>query len=178
MPGLGFRPQPRTSSTTPVDLNQLLIQNAPVTFLYRAEGWSMLMAGICDGDILVVDRSVPTQDAMDLAYLTGQRPADTLGFGIRDVRDGYLHVSQAKTGEGLRIAVEGDIWRYCLGASPCASLDTSCITPDSSWMRADSRWARTSIVARTRQSACLLRSAAHADPPPRARTTPTATASG
>ena len=65
MPGLGFRPQPRTSSTTPVDLNQLLIQNAPVTFLYRAEGWSMLMAGICDGDILVVDRSVPTQDAMD-----------------------------------------------------------------------------------------------------------------
>lgn len=178
MPGLGFRPQPRTSSTTPVDLNQLLIQNAPVTFLYRAEGWSMLMAGICDGDILVVDRSVPTQDAMDLAYLTGQRPADTLGFGIRDVRDGYLHVSQAKTGEGLRIAVEGDIWRYCLGASHCASLDTSCITPDSSWMRADSRWARTSIVARTRQSACLLRSAAHADPPPRARTTPTATASG
>ena len=138
----------------------------------------MLMAGICDGDILVVDRSVPTQDAMDLAYLTGQRPADTLGFGIRDVRDGYLHVSQAKTGEGLRIAVEGDIWRYCLGASHCASLDTSCITPDSSWMRADSRWARTSIVARTRQSACLLRSAAHADPPPRARTTPTATASG
>lgn len=50
-----------------------------------------------------------TQDAMDLAYLTGQRPADTLGFDIRDVREGYLHVSQRKTGSKLRIAVEGDL---------------------------------------------------------------------
>ena len=66
MPGLGFRPQPRTSSTTPVDLNQLLIQNAPVTFLYRAEGWSMLMAGICDGDILVARAISGVGDAQDL----------------------------------------------------------------------------------------------------------------
>ncbi|MEE5092683.1 S24 family peptidase [Xanthomonas euvesicatoria] len=36
----------------------MLIRNPPATFLYRAEGWSMLLAGVCDGDILVVDRSV------------------------------------------------------------------------------------------------------------------------
>lgn len=51
----------------------------------------------------------PLRDAMDLAYLVGQRPADTLGFERRDIRDGYLHVSQAKTKAKLRIAIEGEL---------------------------------------------------------------------
>ncbi|QVQ29732.1 tyrosine-type recombinase/integrase [Achromobacter deleyi] len=51
----------------------------------------------------------PTQDAMDLAYLTGQRPADTLKFDERDVREGMLHLDQNKTGKKLRITIEGDL---------------------------------------------------------------------
>lgn len=51
----------------------------------------------------------PTRDAMDLAYLTGQRPADTLKFDERDIRDGLLHLGQNKTGKKLRISVEGDL---------------------------------------------------------------------
>ena len=51
----------------------------------------------------------PLRDALDLAYLTGQRPADTLGFDRRDVRDGFLHLGQRKTGTKLRIAVEGEL---------------------------------------------------------------------
>ena len=49
----------------------------------------------------------PTRDAMDLAYLTGQRPADVLKIKIGDVRDGFLMITQGKTGKKLRIAVEG-----------------------------------------------------------------------
>lgn len=53
----------------------------------------------------------PLRDAMDLAYLTGQRPADTLRMRETDIRDGVLHVEQGKTAERLRIAVVGDLER-------------------------------------------------------------------
>ncbi|AHX12906.1 integrase [Dyella jiangningensis] len=51
----------------------------------------------------------PLRDAMDLAYLTGQRVADTLKMDQRDVRDGFLHVAQGKTGAKRRIEVTGDL---------------------------------------------------------------------
>jgi integrase len=43
------------------------------------------------------------QVAMDLAYLTGQRPSDMLKFGPRDIVDDALEVQQGKTGKRLRI---------------------------------------------------------------------------
>ena len=42
-----------------LDLNEYLVRNPPATFFVRAQGDSMLGAGIHDGDILVVDRSIP-----------------------------------------------------------------------------------------------------------------------
>ncbi len=51
----------------------------------------------------------PTRDAMDLAYLTGQRPADTLKFDELDIREEMLHVAQGKTGKKLRISITGDL---------------------------------------------------------------------
>lgn len=47
------------------------------------------------------------RDAMDLAYLTGQRPSDVLKISETDIRDGYLHVSQGKTAHRLRIEITG-----------------------------------------------------------------------
>jgi DNA polymerase V len=41
-----------------LDLNQLLIHNAPATFFVRVQGDSMLGAGIFPQDILIVDRSL------------------------------------------------------------------------------------------------------------------------
>lgn len=43
------------------------------------------------------------RDAMDLAYLTGQRPADVLSMRAADCINGYLQVSQSKTSKKLRI---------------------------------------------------------------------------
>lgn len=51
----------------------------------------------------------PTRDAMDLSYLTGQRPADTLRFDESHIRDGELYVSQGKTGKRLRIQIVGEL---------------------------------------------------------------------
>ncbi|SDV48676.1 Site-specific recombinase XerD [Chitinasiproducens palmae] len=49
------------------------------------------------------------RDALDLAYLTGQRPADTLAFDERDIKDGELWLSQGKTDHKLRIEITGEL---------------------------------------------------------------------
>jgi integrase len=51
----------------------------------------------------------PLQDAMDLAYLTGQRPSDVLKLTERDVVDGMLAVKQGKTKAKRRIRIEGEL---------------------------------------------------------------------
>lgn len=43
------------------------------------------------------------KDAMDLAYLTGQRPADVLKASTTDLNNGFLMVGQGKTDKRLRI---------------------------------------------------------------------------
>jgi len=51
----------------------------------------------------------PLRDALDLAYLTGQRPADVLKLSQADIKDGALWIEQNKTGKRLRIAIEGEL---------------------------------------------------------------------
>ena len=51
----------------------------------------------------------PLQDAMDMAYLTGQRPADLLKMTEHDIEDGALCITQNKTGAKLRISIEGEL---------------------------------------------------------------------
>lgn len=45
-----------------LDLNEYLIRNPSATFLVRVNGNSMVNAGISDGDILIVDRSLEAND--------------------------------------------------------------------------------------------------------------------
>ncbi|HRO62638.1 S24 family peptidase [Thermomonas sp.] len=73
---LGFPSPAEDFQDDGIDLNELLVRNPPATFLYRAEGWSMLHAGICDGDILLVDRSVTPQDG-DVVIATWDGNAPT-----------------------------------------------------------------------------------------------------
>ncbi|ANN70879.1 tyrosine-type recombinase/integrase [Bordetella bronchialis] len=51
----------------------------------------------------------PLRDAMDLAYLTGQRPSDTARMTDHDIKDGVLSVKQAKTRTKVRIEVVGEL---------------------------------------------------------------------
>ncbi|MFN3310075.1 MAG: LexA family protein [Thermomonas sp.] len=73
-----------------IDLGELLIRNPAATYLYRAEGWSMLHAGICDQDILVVDWSVEVMDGdIVVATYDGNQPTCKV---LRFMRDGIeLH---------------------------------------------------------------------------------------
>lgn len=47
----------------------------------------------------------PLRDAMDLAYLAAQRPADTLAYQRTDIRNGELHVEQRKTKTRRRLVL-------------------------------------------------------------------------
>lgn len=49
------------------------------------------------------------QDTMDLMLLTGQRPSDVLKMVRQDIRDGYLWVTQNKTGAKMGIEVVGEL---------------------------------------------------------------------
>lgn len=68
-----------------IDLHRHLIRNPAATFLYRARGTSMLLAGIADGDILVVDRSVkPQHDDLVVATWDGNAPVCKILFVAAD----------------------------------------------------------------------------------------------
>lgn len=53
--------------------------------------------------------SVDLRDAIDLAYYTGQRPADVLAMRETDIKNGYLWVTQRKTDKPLKIKVTGEL---------------------------------------------------------------------
>lgn len=45
-----------------LDLNEHLISHPAATFFVKVTGQSMVNAGICDGDLLIVDRSIQAAD--------------------------------------------------------------------------------------------------------------------
>lgn len=49
------------------------------------------------------------RDAMDLAYLTGQRPGDTLRMDERHIKEGSLEIAQSKTKAKQRISIVGEL---------------------------------------------------------------------
>src|SRR6187399_677349 len=56
-----------------IDLNEQLVQNKPATFFMRVRGDAMSGAGIYDGDIVIVDRSLkPLSGKVVIAMLNGE----------------------------------------------------------------------------------------------------------
>jgi integrase len=67
--------------------------------------WGAVYAAAC----------VELQDAMDLNYLTGQRPADVLKMRLADIKNGAIEVQQNKTKKKLRILLDDGGVRTELG---------------------------------------------------------------
>lgn len=74
------------------------LKERPRTFYADDEVWSAVYKVAC----------VELQDAMDLNYLTGQRPADVLKMRFSDVKEETLGVQQNKTEKRLRIMLNAD----------------------------------------------------------------------
>ena len=55
------------------DLNKILIKNPPATFYGRVKGTSMIDAGIDDGDLLVIDKSLERRNnSLAVCCLNGE----------------------------------------------------------------------------------------------------------
>ena len=66
----------------PLDLNELLVRRPAATYFVRVEGDSMVGAGISDGDLLVVDRSLrPANGDVIIASVDGDFTVKTLRLG-------------------------------------------------------------------------------------------------
>ncbi len=68
----------------------------PRDFYADDQVWAAVYGSACD----------ELKDAMDLAYLTGQRPADVLKMRLSDIKDGALELQQNKTKKRLRILLD------------------------------------------------------------------------
>lgn len=56
-----------------IDLNGVLIKNPSSTFYAKVKGNSMKGAGVYDGDIVIIDKSlVPSQDSLLVCFLDGE----------------------------------------------------------------------------------------------------------
>ena len=66
----------------PLDLNELLVRRPAATYFVRVQGDSMVGAGISDGDLLVVDRSLrPADGDVIIASVDGDFTVKTLRLG-------------------------------------------------------------------------------------------------
>ena len=81
-------------------------KEAPRSYYAEADVWDAVYAAAAQ----------PLKDAMDLAYLSGQRPADVLKMCKLDIRNDELHVLQNKTRHALRIRLHVDGELTQLGA--------------------------------------------------------------
>ena len=89
----GF-PSPATDHTEgSLDLVRLVVRKPAATFYMRVVGSSMAGAGIGDGDLLVVDRSLTPRDGDVVVAVIG---------------DGLACKRVAKAGDGWELASEGD----------------------------------------------------------------------
>lgn len=65
----GFPSPAEDHEESPLDFNELIVANPAATFAVRAQGDSMVGAGIFEGDICVVDRSMKPADGSVIVAL-------------------------------------------------------------------------------------------------------------
>ena len=69
----GFPSPAQDYLTDSIDLNKELIRHKETTFLARVSGTSLTDAGICDGDLIVVDKSLEVKNGdFVVAYIDGE----------------------------------------------------------------------------------------------------------
>lgn len=82
----GFPSPSQDYQTSELDLNEHLMPNRVSTFLVRVRGHSMTLAGIFDGDEIIVDRSIrPLDGHVVVAVVDGEMTVKRLrhkGIGV------------------------------------------------------------------------------------------------
>ena len=106
--GAGF-PSPATDYIEEdVDLNIHLIKNVPATFIIRVQGKSMMDAGIYDGDLLVVDKSLkPKNFSTVIANVHDELVVKNF---VKEKDEQFLTSGSKRTEDKIIINSESDIF--------------------------------------------------------------------
>jgi DNA polymerase V len=96
----GF-PSPATDfEGTQISLDKVLVKNFEATFYAKADGTSMIGAGIDDGDIMVIDRSIaPTDGKIAVCCINGEFTVKR----IKIKKDGVYLMPENKTFQPIKI---------------------------------------------------------------------------
>lgn len=69
-----------------IDLNRHLIKNPSATFYGRVKGDSLKNAGICNGDLLIIDRSLePANGKIAVCYIDGEFTAKRVKISKKEI---------------------------------------------------------------------------------------------
>ena len=108
----GFPSPAEDYSHETLDFNRDLIRNPEATFYGKVEGDSMIEAGINDGDIAVIDRSLEPRDGdIVVGYINEEFTIKYLDLSHRN--DGYIELRPAnKDFKPIRIDEDDDfeVW--------------------------------------------------------------------
>lgn len=95
-----------------LDFNRDMIKNPEATFYGRVSGDSMINAGICDGDIAVIDRSLQPMDGnVIVAFVNGEFTIKYLD--LKHKEEGYIELKPANSNYSpIRIDIEDNfrVW--------------------------------------------------------------------
>lgn len=92
-----------------ISIDQIVVKNATATFYAKANGNSMIGAGIDDGDILVIDKSIEPQDGkIAVCFIDGE-------FTVKRIKvqeNSLLLLPENKLFEPIEVTQENDfiIW--------------------------------------------------------------------
>jgi DNA polymerase V len=92
-----------------IDLNRHLIKNPSATFYGRVKGDSLKNAGIFNGDLLVIDRSLePTNGKIAVCYIDGEFTAKRVQISKNEI----LLIPENEDYEPIRVTEENNflIW--------------------------------------------------------------------
>ncbi len=92
-----------------IDLNEIIIKNPEATYYAKVDGDSMKEAGIMDGDLLVVDKSIEAQNGqIAVCFLNGDFTLKRLKYSGKEL---WL-IPENKEYAPLRVEEESDfrIW--------------------------------------------------------------------
>ena len=89
-----------------LSLDHLLIKNREATFYAKASGNSMIGAGIDDGDILVIDRSLePRNNAIAICFIDGEFTVKR----IKKEKDEVYLIPENAQYKAIKVAPENEL---------------------------------------------------------------------
>jgi len=89
-----------------IDLNKHLIKNPSTTFYGRVRGDSMKDAGIHDGDLLIIDKSLePTNNKIAVCFIDGEFTVKR----IRIEKDVVWLIAENKNYEPIKVTQDNDL---------------------------------------------------------------------